>query len=342
MDTKQLLLEFSARLGVAGRESDAAAFAAGLLAPYGKVQTTPLGSVLCTVREPKPGQSHLLLDAHLDEIGMIVTSVGEEGFLRVAPCGGIDRRILAASPVLVHTGGGQLPGAVCSIPPHLTEGERKNPRVEDIHIDIGMSEEEAKRAVLPGDLVTLRSHPRELMNGLVSGKAADDRAGCVALLKALEQLDGFRPGCGLTVLFSSQEEVGCVGARAAAYQVNPTHAIAVDVSYAHTPDSRREKTGDLGAGPMIGFAPILNRELSDSLAGTAKANNIPFQREVMGGRTGTNADPIAVARGGVITGLLSVPLRYMHTPVETVSVSDVENTGRLIAAHIMAVWGGEN
>jgi endoglucanase len=202
MDTKQLLLDFSAKYGVAGRENDVAAFAKDLLAPFGEVEITPLGSVLCTVKKPVEGGAHVLLDAHMDEIGLVVTFIDENGFLRVAPAGGIDRRLLAAAPVVIHTAEGMLPGVVCSTPPHLSDGEKKNPKIEDIWIDIGFSGEEAKQKVFPGDIVTLKSDSRELLNGLVSGKATDDRAGCVSLLKALEYLGGGSLSCGLSVVFS--------------------------------------------------------------------------------------------------------------------------------------------
>lgn len=341
MDTTQLLLAFSALNGVAGHEDAAAAFAAEQLRPFGTVQTTALGSVLCTVREPAPGTPHLLLDAHMDEIGLVVTAIdGESGFLRVGACGGVDRRLLAATPVTVHTAGGAVTGVVSSTPPHLAgDGEKKNPRVEDLYIDVGLDAALCRERIAPGDLVTPCAEPRALLGGQVSGKAMDDRAGCVAHLKALEYLGDTPLSCGVTVLFSTMEEVGCQGATTAAWQVNPTHAIAVDVSFAHTPDARKEKCGELKKGPMIGFAPILNRTMSQDLVAAAQAADIPCQREVMGGRTGTNADGIAATRRGVVTGLLSIPLKYMHTPIETVAVSDVENTGKLIAAYIKATWG---
>lgn len=337
MDTKQLLLELSARTGVAGREDDVAAYASMLLQHFGPVTTTALGSVLCTVRPAKPGKPHLLLDAHMDEIGLMVTFIEKDGFLRVGACGGIDRRLLAAAPVTVCTAAGPISGVVCSVPPHLSSSEKKNQKVEDIYVDIGGQNDNVR----PGDVVTLQSNPRSLLGDLVSGKSLDDRAGCVAHIKALEYLGDLPLSCGLSVVFSTMEEVGGMGAKTAAYEVNPTHAIAVDVSFAHTPDARKETCGQLKKGPMIGYAPILSRQMSDELAEVAGRENIPCQYEVMGGKTGTNADQIATAHGGVITGLLSIPQKYMHTPLETVAVCDVENTGRLIAAYIKSKWGGK-
>ena len=342
-DTKQILLDFSAMAGVAGAESEPVKYAAGLLEKFGKVRHTALGGVLCTVSGPKEGKPHLLLDAHIDEIGMVVTFVGDNGFLRVTNIGGIDRRALMASPVSVHTQSGRVTGVVCSTPPHLTDSAsaKKNPKLDELYIDIGFSKEEAEKRVSPGDRVTLLSPSGELLGGIVSGKALDDRAGCAALLKALELLDGCDLDMGLTVLFSSMEEVGGMGAKTAAYTVNPTHAIAVDVSFAFTPDAKPEKCGILGKGPMVGFAPILAADISRELCVLAEQNDIPYQKEVMGGRTGTNADNIAVSRNGVRTGLISIPQKYMHMPVESVSVCDVENTAKLLAAYIKKLGGRE-
>jgi endoglucanase len=271
----------------------------------------------------------------MDEVGLIVTSIEGKGFLRVAPCGNIDRRVLMASPVRVHTASGPLNGVVCSVPPHLSAGETlKNPKTDELFIDVGLTREEVEAKILPGDRITLISEGRTLQNNTVSGKALDDRAGCAVHLKALELLAGEELNCGLTVLFSSLEESGGMGAKTAAYEADPTHAIVVDVSFALTPDSDREKCGILGGGPMIGFAPILSSGMSREFTELAKANAIPFQREIMSGRTGTNADAIATSRNGVICGLLSIPQRYMHTPVEVVSAEDIENTAKLVAAYV--------
>lgn len=342
MDTIKLLLEFSAKTGVAGRESEAAAFGRELLAPFGKTRVTPLGSVVCSVKEPVADKPHVMLDAHIDEIGLVVTFIEDSGFLRVAAVGGVDRRLLLASQVTVHAER-PVAGVICSIPPHIDSDDSKNKKPDEIYVDIGAeSKQEAEKLVKPGNVATLDSSPHELLNGVVSGKSIDDRAGCVSLIKALEFL---RPeisllDVGLTVVFSSMEEVGGgPGAKTAAFQIAPTHAVAVDVSFACTPDSQREKCGEMKKGPMIGFAPILESTLSERLCGLAEENGIPYQREVMGGRTGTNADQIAASRAGVRTALVSIPQKYMHTPIEAVAACDVDDTGKLIAAYIRDLSG---
>jgi len=338
MNLEQILLDFSAVTGIAGREEAAVALGAKLLEPYGKVSVHPQGSLLCRVWETDPDAPHLLLDAHIDEIGFIITAIEEDGFLRVAGCGGMDRRILMASPVVIYGKQGPVYGVFCSTPPHLTGGgEKKNLKVDEMYVDIGCTKEQAEKLVFPGDRGTLYASSRKLLGDTVCGKALDNRAGCAAILYALELLKEDAPRCNLTVLFSSLEEVGGQGAKTAAYQVNPTHSIVVDVSFAHTPDAPRVKCGLMGKGPMIGFAPILSHSISRKLCDLAKEENIPFQTEIMGGKTGTNADQIASTRSGVVTGLVSIPQKYMHTPVEAVSVADVENTGRLLAAYIRSL-----
>ncbi|HAN44261.1 MAG TPA: peptidase M42 [Ruminococcaceae bacterium] len=336
-NTKKLLLEMSGLNGVAGFENNAASYAAEFLKQYGEVEITPLNSVICTLSQAESGQPVVMLDAHIDEIGLIVSYINDEGFLKVSNCGGIDRRLLLASPVTVHAKDGDLSGVICSIPPHLQSGEGKNPQVEDIFIDIGFGKEQTEKLVRLGDRVTINSDSREMLNSLVSGKALDNRAGCVSLMLAADLLKNKKLNCGVQICLSSMEEVGGQGAKTAAFKISPTHAIAVDVSFAHTPDAPKHKCREMNKGPMIGIAPILNAEMSQRLISLAEQEKIPYQLEVMGGVTGTNADSIACTKNGVITGLISIPQRYMHTPIETVSVADVENTARLIAAYVQAL-----
>ena len=340
MNTTTLLTQLSKLTGISGMESDVAESLRNLLSPYGNIHTTPLGSIICTARTSAEGQPNILLDAHMDEPGMIVTFIEDSGFLRVSNCGGLDRALLMASQVEIHTSGGIMPGVICSIPPHLQDGsEKNNPKIEDVLVDVGYPGDKCRELIRPGDRVNLRSTPRELLGGLVSGKALDNRAGCCCLIKVLELLKDEELNCGLSVVFSSMEEIGGQGAKTAAYGVAPTHAVVVDVSYAHTPDSPREKCGKIGDGPMVGFSPILSRELSDKLVDIAKSTEIPYQYEAMGGSTGTNADHIATTRTGVRTALVSIPLKYMHSPTEVVDPQDVDNSATLIAALVCEISG---
>lgn len=318
--------------GVSGRESEAFAAAERELKKYGKVEKTPLGSLLCTVNEGDEGARHLLLEAHLDQIGLVITRVEEGGFLRFAPVGGIDCRWLPASPVMIHSATGDFPGVVTSVPPHLSDKEdHKEIKAENLLIDTGFPEESAKILFAPGDPVVFDTTLMPLQNGRMAGMALDNRAGCAAVLAAAAMVAKEKPRTRVSVLLASMEEVGGQGALTGAFAAAADYAIAVDVSFADGFGVKPEQCGTLGAGPMLGISPLLNREFSKKLRGAAAQNGIALQNEVMGGKTGTDADDIAATGCGVRCALLSIPLRSMHTMVETVDGADVMNTARLMA-----------
>ena len=204
--------------------------------------------------------------------------------------------------------------------------------MEEVLIDTGFENQRAQELFAPGDVVTLDGPMEPLGKGLLRSRGMDDRIGCVAVLLAAQQLHEAPPPCTVTVVLASGEEIGMAGASTASFAVMPTTAVAVDVSFGDGFGVPQWKCGKLGKGPMIGIAPVLNKNLSDQMQAVAKAQNIPFQLEVMGGRTGTDADSIAATAGGIPTALLSIPLRNMHTAVETVCVEDVEHTAQLLVA----------
>ena len=297
-----------------------------LLEPLGACETTALGSLICRMKPIPESGAHLLLTAHMDSIGMIVTFIDDNGFLRVAGCGGVDRAVLPAAQVTVHTASGALPGVVCTVPPHLTEDDGVLPKVDEISVDVGLSAGAARAQIAPGDRITFDCEPFTTSSGLVCSRALDDRAGCAAVILAAQKLARQPLACGLSVALTVMEEVGGQGARTAASLLAPTHAVAVDVSFGHTPDAPRPKCGVMGDGPMIGVSPILDHAM--------------FEVEVMGGNTGTDADGVTVAGVGVRCALVSVPLRYMHTPAELIDARDVEQTAALIAAYVTDEFGG--
>lgn len=326
----ELLKTLCPATGVAGDEADAAKAGEKLLSPLGQVTHTPLGSVLCHIPSPKPGLPRVMLAAHIDQIGLIVTRITDKGFLKVAACGGPDRRTLAGARVTVHTACCKLPGVVVATPPHLSDGKTKTAKPEDMAVDIGLSAEEAREKVALGDRITLDGTLEPLFADRVCSAALDDRAGCAAIIRAAELLKETEKA-EIIVALVSQEEVGSSGAATSAFAVAPDFAFVVDVSMGLTPDEKAESCGEMGKGPMIGIAPILDRRLSRLLVDTARRANIPWQIEVMSGPTGTDADVIVVSGKGVRTALVSIPLRFMHTPGEVVALCDVENTARLIA-----------
>lgn len=335
MELTELLQLLCGSFGTPGAESPAAKAAAGALAPYAEVKIDAMGNVLGVMGE-KDAPRHILLDAHIDQIGLTVTSVDSKGFLKIASCGGMDRRVLPGARVWV-LGKEKLLGVVCSTPPHLqSEKQEKFPSVEQMAVDIGKSREEAQELVSCGDRVVFCEKGKKLLSGRFSSPALDDRAGVAALIRCAELLSEEKTlPCRVTFLFSTQEETGGCGAMTGAYSVRAQEAVMVDVSFASFPGLPEEKTGELGGGPMIGYASSLTREISESLRELAIQNGIPYQLEIMGGSTGTNADEVGVSRGGVRTGLLSIPLRNMHTPVEIIDTDDIEHTARLLYAYVM-------
>lgn len=333
MELYELLSALCAAPGVSGAEAPAAETARFLLQPLGDCRVTPLGSLLCRLPAKKEGLPRVMLTAHLDQIGLMVTRVTEKGFLKAAPCGGLDGRSLAGARVTVQTASGPLPGVVCAVPPHLADGKKTLPKADESAVDVGLSGERAAELVRCGDRVTLDGPLTRLLADRVCGASLDDRAGCAAVIRAAELLRD-RGGAELVVALVTQEEINSSGAATAAFSTAPDCAVAVDVTVGLAPDERPEQCGVMGGGPMVGFAPILDRRLSKRFVELAGREGIPCQYEVMTGKTGTDCDAIAPARAGIPTALISIPLRFMHTPSEVASLSDIENAARLIAAGV--------
>lgn len=323
--------------GISGEENAAAQRAMELLEPYSqKVYLDDFNNVIGVIRPAQKDELTLLIDAHIDEIGMIVTAIDEDGFVHVGSCGGLDRRLLLGQEVLVYTQQGTLPGVIAALPQ-----EDKVPQMNDILIDLAMTREEAEETVRLGDRVGVRSAFGSLLGSKVCSKALDDRCGVAAVLRMLELLKEKELHCGLSVVFAAQEEVGEAGAKVASFRLEPDIAIGLDVSFAKTPDAPPYACGEMGKGPMIGIAPTLTKSISQKLISLAKEHDIPYQVEVMDGRTGTDLDGIGVQRGGVRTGLISIPQKYMHTPVEVIDLEDLEAVAQLLMQYVLSV-GGES
>ncbi|MBO5858791.1 MAG: M20/M25/M40 family metallo-hydrolase [Clostridia bacterium] len=319
--------------GVSGAEYSAADVASEMLGRFMPVSTDALGSV----RGKKEGNGpYIMLDAHLDQIGLIVTAIDEDGFIKFTKCGGADRRVLSAAEVTVH-GKKDVFGVITSTPPHLAKPEDATKALpfDEMAIDIGMKKEDAEKIVSLGDRITFNGEYLPLLGNRISSPSVDDRAGVVAILRCLEILEEKGVEANLGVVFSVQEETGGSGAQTAAFSVQPDEAIAVDVSFAAAPSVSSEKYASLGKGAMIGYAPSLDYAMSKALEEIAKREEIPYQLEVMGGRTGTNCDEIQISGRGVRTALISVPLRNMHTACEVCDLEDIESSARLMAEYII-------
>lgn len=334
MDIFETIQKLCAVPAVSGFEHAAGRRAALLLERYvDSVSCDALGNVIGIRRAARKDAKCLLLDAHIDEIGMIVTGYAGD-FLRFEAVGGVDMRMLPAREVCVMTDP-PMHGVITCLPPHVQSAEDMNHSIpkDKLYIDLGISH--ARERVPVGTPVVYDADCVRLQNDYISGRALDDRAGFASLLLTLELLRSKKLAIDVVVMGSVQEEIGCRGAKVGSYTVMPDFAIAVDVTHGSTPDAGKPRTFDCGSGVAIGVGPNINRPISDTLQKLARDRKIPHTLEVMEGETGTNAWPIQVSRSGIPTGLLSIPLRYMHTPFETLSEHDVRATARLLADYIV-------
>ncbi|MBE6720540.1 MAG: M42 family metallopeptidase [Ruminococcaceae bacterium] len=329
MTTEELLFRLTSAVGVSGAEENLKDVIGDLLSDVGTVTTDHINNVYCTVGEGY----HIMLDAHIDEIGLIVKDITDDGFIKIDKCGGVDNRMLLASEVSIW-GKREVKGVISTLPPHLQKDkDKKSLKFEEVAVDIGMTKAEAEKVIAAGDRITFKRNFTKLIGTQISSSVLDDRSGVAAIILAMHMLND--APCKVTAMFSSQEEVGGRGAAVGPFGKNVDEAIAIDVSFAYTPMCKKSDCGEIGKGPMIGFSPVLDREMSEKLVSVAESNNIPYQKEVMGGgHTGTNADEISLTESGIRTALVSIPEKYMHSPIEVVDTKDVENVAELLAEYI--------
>ncbi len=335
MEIRTTLTALVGEKSPSGFEHPAAKTAQTLLAPYvDETYFDRLGSLVGVKRCGKPNAPKVLLDAHLDEIGLMVTGIAE-GFLRFTEIGGVDPRMLPDREVTVLCDE-PLFGVIACLPPHVQTAKDHDKAVatEDLYIDVGLSQEEAERRIPIGTPITYRCGCFPLGENRVCGKSMDDRACFTALLRCAELLKDEALDCDLYILGSTREEVNGAGAACAAFAIAPDACVAVDVTHGDSPDAPKEKTFPLGGGPVIGIGPNCTRSLVRRLQRAAEELDMKLQPEVMTGHTGTNAWGVQIAREGIATAVLSVPLRYMHTPVEVLELEDLEKTARLLAAFV--------
>lgn len=331
MNIKETLFALSSA-DAAGDVCEAAELAYNMLSQYCEAEKTSTLTVLGFLK----GESDytLMLDAHIDQIAMVVTAIDDKGFLTVSKAGGIDLRMLPSRRVTVH-GKEKIPAVFCSTPPHLKKGETEYDDISAIKLDTCLGEK-AKELIEVGDIVTFSTEPQELCGNRVTGKSFDDRAAVACLIEIAKRLKGEKLPFNVAFALSDGEELGMRGVRPAAFKINPNEAIALDVSFGDGIGISEEECGKLGSGGMIGIAPCLDSRISKKLINTAEQKNIPYQTEVMGRSTGTNADMIAVNREGVRTCTLSIPLRNMHTDVEVLDLKDLESVCDLVCEYILS------
>ncbi len=298
-----------------------------------EVRVDAMGSVW-GIKRGTAGGRRIMLAGHMDEIGLIVKKI-DKHVIRFTQVGGFDVRILPGQPVWVH-GRQTMAGVIGMCPPHVMPAEERDKVIpmDDLFIDVGLTAEQMQEQVRVGDTITLRRGYVELRNGLVASKAMDDRAAVASLFECLQVLQGTRHDWDVYAVATVQEEMGLRGAMTSAFGVEPDAAIAVDVTFARTPELAEVDTVEADKGPAICRGPNLHPVMYDRLVETAKKHEMPYQTEPVPGASGTDAWAIQVSRQGVPTALLGLPLKYMHTPVETLALRDVERCGRLMAYFI--------
>ena len=339
MELRELIAALASQTGPSGFECRATERARELLAPFvDEFCTDTLGNLLAWKRCGAPGAPTVLLDAHMDEVGLIVTGY-EGGFLRFSSLGGVDARILPASEVQILTKEGVLRGVIDVLPPHLLTAEEKEKPLpmDKLFIDAGFSDEtEARRRAPQGTPVSYATPFFALGEHRVCGKSLDDRSCAAIVIKAMEMLAGEKLAVDVAVNLAVQEEVGGRGAITGTYAIEPDYALAVDVTFGKEPGSPAHKTFKLDGGAIIGVGPAASRKVSDKLIELSEKKSIPYEIEVMGGHSGTDGDDIQISRRGVATGVLSLPLRYMHTPTEVIDLRSCQAVADLIAAWLVS------
>jgi endoglucanase len=313
-------------------------------ASFASQSSDGLGSSIARIGEAEP---LLAVVGHIDEIGLVITHIDEKGFLYFAPIGGWDPQILVGQRVEIRAKEGIVPGVVGRKPIHLLELDQRKKVVElkGLHIDIGAGDrDEAAALVRVGDPVVIAAEPVRLAGERLISRSMDNRLGAYVALEALRRC---HEGDGLSGSFAAiaavQEEIGLFGARTSAFAVRPDLAIAVDVTHATDAPGVDEKeigSHPLGSGPAISRGSTLSPKVFELLVETAEAEGIEHTTSASGRGTSTDADAIQISRAGIPTGLVSIPLRYMHSPVEMVDLADVEATVQLIAAFATRLRAG--
>ena len=334
--------------GPSGEERAAAAAWREAAAPVGEVSSDVLGS--SWVRVPgTAGGPTLLLVGHIDEIGLVVTHLGDDGLAAVRTLSGWDPAAAAYQRVDVHTRGGVVPGVVAVKRQKRKRGEDRKPiESDDLFLDVGAKDgDELRSLIRPGDHVIWHGAPLALHGNRVASRAFDNRMGCYVALESARRIAerGGAPG-DVIAAAAVQEEVGdYAGSRTVAFATEPDLALAIDVT--NPSDIRGADHDDegkivLGGGPTLSRGPSIHPDVFELLHDTAETEGIPFAVEVSRGTTWTDADAVYVSRAGVATGVVSVPLRYMHSPVETIDLDDVERAVQLVVAFAFELEPGQS
>ena len=332
---KDFLIKLSNSVGVSGYETERAEIILAFLKEHcDEAHIDKFGNVI-GLKKGK-GKGKLMFSAHMDEIGLMVAHIDEQGFLGVSQIGGFDQRTLLAQEVIIH-GKKKVYGVIGVKPPHITTPEeaKKAIKLEHLLIDTGFDVKDVKKLVSVGDIITINRQVVELKNNRIAGKCMDDTLGVAAYATILEKLKGFSHDLDIYFVASAQEEVGMRGAITAAQIIEPDMAIALEAGFAQSMEGADDGDMMLGEGVEIYCGPNINRKMYEKLRELAKKNSIKHKVTVAPGMTGTDAKVIQVSGKGAATALVAAPTKYMHTSVETVCIDDIEAMGKLLAEFVI-------
>jgi putative aminopeptidase FrvX len=332
-ELKDLLKSLSEADGVSSKENEPKVIVKESLQKMGiQFHEDRVGNIIAE-KKGKTGKGKVMIAAHIDEIGLLITA-HDENVLRFTTVGGFDDRILLGQEVIVH-GKKNFHGIIGNIPPHfLPKEKKKEVNIEDLFIDVGLSEKELKKNIEIGTFVSLKKEFHELFCDRCCGKALDNRTNVTVLLLTLKELLKIHHDWDVYAVFTVQEEVTGLGALSSAYNIHPTVGIAIDVGFGKQPGLNSEFQIELNKGPSIAIGPNIHPGLQNRIVEVAKEYEIPYQIEAEPGATGTDASTIQISREGIPTILVSTPLLNMHTPCEIVSLKDIKRTARLLSLFV--------
>lgn len=338
MDLQEILISLIEPTIVSGSElQNSNKIKEAFLEHCDNVKCDKLGNII-GLKKGLSSNYKIMLAAHMDEIGLIVKHIDDKGFIRFISVGGVDQRILPAQEVIIH-GSKKILGTIGNKPPHIQEKkeQKKAIKADDMFIDTGFSAQDVKKYISVGDFITFKRKPTELFNSRFSSNALDNRAGIAVMLSTLQYLRKMNHDLDVYMVATVQEEVGLRGAIVSSYGVSPDIGIAIDVCHGDMPNTPEYETQKLGLGPVLSLGPNIHPKLFERLKHIAQDYKIPYQLNPEPSSTGTDAWAIQISKEGIPTAVVSIPLRYMHTTVETICLDDVKMSSRLLALFISSI-----
>lgn len=340
MNSGEYLKILDSAYGISGSENNIADTVKALFAKFcDSVETDKLGNVIGKKLSKKENAPSVMIEAHMDELGLMVSKITDQGSLKFITIGGFDPKVLPGTEVTVH-GKKPLFGVIGAKPPHLITDKNTAIKITDMAVDIGFSKEQTEKQVSVGDMITINTEFTPLAGSFAAGRCIDDRGGLAIIMCMLEEIADKELDVNLICTATVMEEIGLRGARVAAQGLQPHCAIAIDVCHGTSPGVS-DDAYPCGKGPVITIGPNIHPKISKKLISLAKEENIDIQLEVCEGDTGTDAWAIQTAGRGIPVGLISMPLRYMHGNYEVVDTADIESAAKLLGAFVRNYEGGE-